>query len=296
MTEGQGRILGRIARLHPGLMLLVYFLTILIGTGVGGILEEAGSVMPVVINPLLLLFVQAYPLFVIAFLAGRFASLSTGRLTLPVAALVLLGVSGALLSLFRYLTLSGAVDVPVSLQQVLAVLAILAFVAWFYLWITASVKLVEAETGPNYSWLQVFGAFLLFFYLPFFGVYFLHRRIRRLVSDYENVDRVVLDLPMDRLAIAPMASGHLSLELTEQPNWGSFERYAEEFLRRLGGRAVEKGSAADMHLWNVEIEAVPLRLVYEDYPNRICLESASYPGDMLLKKLHRRLAPTAAGG
>ena len=290
MTEGQGSILWRLARLHPGLMLLVYFLTMLIGTGVDGILEEAGSVVPVLINPLLLLFLQAYPLFVIAFLAGRFASHSTGRLTLPVAALVFLGVSDVILSLFRYLTLNGAVDIPVSFQQVLAVLAFLAFLAWFYLWITASVKLIEAENGPHYSWLRVFGAFLLFFYLPFFGVYFLHRRIRRLVSDYEKADPIVIDLPMERLVVEPMASGHLSLELTEQPSWGSFERYAEELLRRLEGRVVERGTIVDMHLWKVEIETVPLRLVYEDYPNRVSLESESYPGDMLIRKLQARLA------
>ena len=46
-----------------------------------------------------------------------------------------------------------------------------------------------------------------------------------------------------------------------------------------------------MHLWGVEVETVPLRLVYEDYPNRVMLEPDSFPGDMLLRKLHARLSP-----
>src|SRR3546814_19416329 len=86
---------------------------------------------------------------------------------------------------------------------------------------------------------------------------------------------------MERLALAPMASGHLCLELTERPGWGDFGRYAEELLSRLDGRAVDKASVVDMHIWNIEIETVPLQLVYEDHPNRICLESNGYPGDKI---------------
>jgi hypothetical protein len=48
-----------------------------------------------------------------------------------------------------------------------------------------------------------------------------------------------------------------------------------------------------MHLWDIEIDGVSLRLVYEDYPNRICLESDNDPGDMLLRQLQKRLLPPA---
>lgn len=46
-----------------------------------------------------------------------------------------------------------------------------------------------------------------------------------------------------------------------------------------------------MHLWDIEVETVPLQLVYEDFPNRVMLESNSFSGDRLLKKLQARLLP-----
>jgi Protein of unknown function (DUF3630) len=94
---------------------------------------------------------------------------------------------------------------------------------------------------------------------------------------------------MERLVLKEDLAGHLGLELTELPNWWSFERYAEELLRRLNGRVLNRATVVDMHLWDIEIESVPLRLVYEDFPNRICLESSSHDGDLLLNALQRRL-------
>ncbi|GAB4368993.1 MAG: hypothetical protein Kow00114_28520 [Kiloniellaceae bacterium] len=96
-------------------------------------------------------------------------------------------------------------------------------------------------------------------------------------------------LPMERLVLTEDTLGHVGLELTELPNCESFERYAETLLRQLDGRVLKARKIVDMHLWDVEIDSIPLRLVYEDFPNRICLESASDAGDRLLRKLRRRL-------
>ncbi|HMA16648.1 MAG TPA: DUF3630 family protein, partial [Kiloniellaceae bacterium] len=97
-----------------------------------------------------------------------------------------------------------------------------------------------------------------------------------------------------RLVLKEDREGHLGLELTELPSWWSLERYAETLLQQLGGRVLNRATLVDMHLWTVEIETVPLRLVYEDFPNRVSLESDSYPGDMLLRKLQARLKPVNA--
>ena len=139
------------------------------------------------------------------------------------------------------------------------------------------------------------GTALQFFYLPL-CVYFLHRRIRRLILEFESGDPIIFDLPLESLKIERQAGGRLYLLLTERIGWEDFERYAEELLDRLDGRVAERGCSADMHLWNVEIETLPLRLVYDDFPKGVTLESDSPAGDMLLKKLQRRLAPAAAGG
>lgn len=98
-------------------------------------------------------------------------------------------------------------------------------------------------------------------------------------------------LPMERLVLTEDREGHLGLELAELPSWTSFESYAERLLQQLGGRVLNRATLVDMHLWDVEIESVPLRLVYEDFPNRICLESDSDAGDLLVRTLQRRLKP-----
>jgi hypothetical protein len=46
------------------------------------------------------------------------------------------------------------------------------------------------------------------------------------------------------------------------------ERYSKELLHRLDGCIVARSTIVDMRLWEVEIETVPLRLVYEDFPRR----------------------------
>jgi len=293
MTERQDGILWRIARLHPGWITLIVWVGWLV---FGGYAEATGD------NPLaaaaffagFMLLYMGYPLFVLLFASGRFRSRSPRRAGMP------LGAFFVILIIFSAAILAGAdrIESVVEAANAGSIAANLAFgvpflfaaTAFFYLLIGAALALVEAETGRAASFSRKFGTVFAFLYLMF-GVFFIHQRIRSLVARDGMPDPIVDDLPMERLTIAPMASGHLCLELTEMPNWESFGRYAEELLRRLDGRVVERITIVDMHLWNIDIETVPLRLVYEDFPNRISLESESYPGDMLLKKLQTRLAP-----
>jgi hypothetical protein len=185
---------------------------------------------------------------------------------------------------------ANAGDVAAILTFVIPFLS--AGIALFYLLIGAALALVDAEYGGAGRFGRKLGTGLQFFYLMF-GVFFVHRRIRRLVNDFDSGDPIVVKLPLGSLKIEQQACGHLSLLLTERIGWDDFECYATELLRRLDGRVVWKGSAADMHIWNVEIETLPFRLVYDDYPNGVTLESESYPGDMLLQKLQARLAPAS---
>lgn len=121
------------------------------------------------------------------------------------------------------------------------------------------------------------------------------KRVARLVQSRGKSRPFAVALPMERLVLNQDTVGHVGLELTALPNWKSFERYAEELLRKLDGHVVEKGCSVDMHLWNVEIENIPLRLVYEDFPSRICLESSSEAGDLLVRNLQKRLLSAQTG-
>lgn len=293
-SERQDGLLWGIARLHPGVLWLLYFATFfLIGSIPGSILVEVGSVLKVIVGLLILLSWWAYPLFVIAFLSRVFTSSSPERLKRAVGAFAFVGLWVVVVAFVSSMFLSKSADLPPGVQFALDVTVVPLFAALFYLWIAASLALVQAEKGSAYSGKHVFGAFLLFFYLPAFGAYFLQRRIQRFARDQAESDSLQQQLPMERMVLAPMKSGHLSLELTEFPNWRSFERYAEALLCRLDGQVVRKGSGVDMHIWSIEIESVPLRMIYEDFPNRVSLESDSDSGDTLLRQFHQRLAPSA---
>lgn len=298
MTEAQDGILWRIARLHPLWVTLVVWLGFVAYTGYMQWFEAA-PVLAVASFTGFMLFHMSYPLFVLLFLSGRFRTWSPpqpGRALAAFFAIEILIAAGILV---------GPDDLEVVTDAANAgdVVAILAFAAPFsilvvsfcYLIVGAALALVAAEYGKACrTWPKIVTS-LQFFYLPI-CVYFLHRRIRRLVQDFESGDPIVVNLPLDALKIERQASGHLYLLLTECIGWEDFERYAKELLRRLDGRAYEKGAAADMHLWNVEIETLPFRLVYDDYPDGVTLESESQAGDMLLRKLQKRLAPTQGGG
>jgi hypothetical protein len=96
-------------------------------------------------------------------------------------------------------------------------------------------------------------------------------------------------LPLDALEIEAMASGHCCLNLSEQVGWSEFPEYAEKLLSKLGGRQVSVADAPDIRLWEVEVDGESLRLVYDDYPVMVSLESDTDSSDSLLRRLLTQL-------
>lgn len=286
-------LLRGIARLHPGWVMPIVWL----GYFACNWSIEAEPVLAVASFTGFMLLYMSYPLFVLLFLSGRFATWSPPRPGRAVAAFSAIEIIVVAVILIGPDTVDALIDaanagVPAAILAFAVPFSILT-VSFFYLIIGAALVLVAAERGRAFRAWHNLAALLQFFYLPI-CVFFIHRRIRRLVSDYEKRDHIALDLPIEKLEIEQQASGHLCLVLTERPGWEDFESYAEELLRRLDGRVLDRITAVDTHLWKVEIETIPLLLVYEDSPNLVNLESDSYPGDMLLKKLQARLAPAGA--
>lgn len=243
-----------------------------------------------------ILLYMGYPLFVILFLAGRFHSQLQSRPGRAIASFAILVATGVALNIVgpeRFDMLADAANAgsPLATLTYLLVMICLA-IGTFYLIISAALALVDAERGSAAGPRQKLGTIFQFFYLPL-CVFFIQRRIRRLVAGFENGDPVAAVLPIEKLTVEKDIAGHSCLVLTEHIAWEEFEAYAKEVLHRLDARVFEKANTVDTHLWDVEVETVPLRLVYEDHPNRVMLESSSFPGDMMLKKLQARLTPAA---
>ena len=89
--------------------------------------------------------------------------------------------------------------------------------------------------------------------------------------------------------IIKMASGHLSLELSDQISFDSFPEYAELFLSIVGGSVIERGDSIVMCIWDVVIDEYKYRLVYDDYPCGVSLESDNDESDGQLIKVKETL-------
>ena len=96
-------------------------------------------------------------------------------------------------------------------------------------------------------------------------------------------------LHLDALRLTPMASGHLALNITERVGWEEFPEYAHHLLEVLDGRAMDVADSVDMRLWSVIVDDHSLRLVYEDYPAMVSLESCDAGGDVALHRIERTL-------
>lgn len=300
MVSGQDKLLSRIARLSPLLAFLVVFPLMFFGSVVADVASRVAmsggplnfAILAGTLNFAILVIYLGYPLFLLVFLSGRFASRTERQPRLALAALATPACFGFGVPFFGQ-DLVDAADAGNWLAELASTTAVLlCFAALFYLQVVGARALNEAERGPGRPGFRTVTTWFQLFYLPF-CIYFLQRRVRALLARCEHCGPGVVELPMEKLTLQPQASGHLSLLLTERIGWESFEDYAAEFLHRLDGTLVKKVSGPDVQIWDVEIETTPLQLVFDDFPLGVTLESRSYPGDIFLKKLQSRLARSA---
>ncbi|MHA6194459.1 DUF3630 family protein [Pseudomonas wadenswilerensis] len=82
-----------------------------------------------------------------------------------------------------------------------------------------------------------------------------------------------------------MKTGRLCADLHTQVGWEGFPEYVKEFLKVFSGRVMSRYDSVDTRLWEILLEGEKLRLVYEDFPVMICLESISSNGDGFIRRL-----------
>ena len=99
---------------------------------------------------------------------------------------------------------------------------------------------------------------------------------------------------LEKLTLRSMHSGHLCLELTEVIGWHQFPRFAEELMLMIGASIRDKAEGVDFYIWRLEFPTCQIRLVYEDFPNMISLESDTLLGDEFLRKLAEQLKTPSA--
>lgn len=98
-----------------------------------------------------------------------------------------------------------------------------------------------------------------------------------------------LHFPKGYPKIIKMASGHLSLELSDRVSFDDFPEYAELFLAAVDGSVKKRGDSIIMCIWDVVIKGCKYRLVYDDYPCGVSLESDNETSDSELTRIKEML-------
>jgi hypothetical protein len=80
---------------------------------------------------------------------------------------------------------------------------------------------------------------------------------------------------MSSPTIELMASGNLSLTITEDVSWESFPKQAEAFVQRFSGSVLIRINTGVDRMWIVLIKWRPFFLTFEDLPIRMTLDSMS---------------------
>lgn len=81
------------------------------------------------------------------------------------------------------------------------------------------------------------------------------------------------NLPIEALVIETMASGELSLLLTERVTWEGFPAYAMRILDLVHGHVTSRADSAAERVWAVMIEGQSYWLSFDDFPLGVSLES-----------------------
>ena len=100
-------------------------------------------------------------------------------------------------------------------------------------------------------------------------------------------------LNLDAIEVTQMANGHLCLSLSSAITWECFPAFADDFLIQHNGKVLDKAESPETRIWTVEISETIFRLVFDDYPIMVSLESSTAKGDIIIKDLHSILSGKA---
>lgn len=98
---------------------------------------------------------------------------------------------------------------------------------------------------------------------------------------------------METPSITMMASGNLSLLITEAVTWESFPEQAQRFVDRFQGRVLKRTDTPVERIWEVEIDGCPFWLTFEDFPLGLSLDSMNSLCNPVIQKIHGALAAVA---
>ena len=89
--------------------------------------------------------------------------------------------------------------------------------------------------------------------------------------------------------VRTMASGNLSLLITEDVSWESFPDQAQKFVERFDGVVIERLDTPVERMWTVMIKGCKFWLSFDDFPLGLSLDSRSGMCNPIIQELHSAL-------
>ncbi len=90
--------------------------------------------------------------------------------------------------------------------------------------------------------------------------------------------------------LSKMASGNLSLLITDDVSWESFPEKASDFVKRHKGIVLRKTDTPFGRVWVVVIRWRPFWLTFEDYPLGLSLDSMSRFCNAVVQDIYEHLS------
>ena len=96
-------------------------------------------------------------------------------------------------------------------------------------------------------------------------------------------------MPLEILEIEEMASGDLSLALTESVRWEEFADYAADIANILGAEIEDRADTVVERVWVVSVNGLKYWITFNDFALGISLDSQDARASAAVRRLRERL-------
>ena len=96
-------------------------------------------------------------------------------------------------------------------------------------------------------------------------------------------------IPLELLEFESMASGDLSLMLTDLVTWTAFADYAEAVAAILDAEIGARADAANQRVWELTIEGCSYWICFQDFGLGVSLDSQDEKASAAMVSVHARL-------
>lgn len=97
------------------------------------------------------------------------------------------------------------------------------------------------------------------------------------------------DLPLEVLALEPMASGGFGIRLTRRIAWEGFGAYAHELVRALGGEIVDRADSPVERVRTATIDGRRFWIAFEDFALGVSLDPCDADAAARIEDVRSRL-------